>query len=166
MPHRSKVRNASVPHTGFLCIRCKLSPLCEVQFARRKNRNMVGIAQLVRAPDCGSGCRGFESLYPPHMKAEGPELLLRPGPFPQIQGCSQVVRQGTLTPSVAGSSPAIPARPSGQSPLCSERPPQEFLAPPPCPLPSKRGPSHWVRVWRADQVRPKNTCLNVFGKNI
>ena len=26
------------------------------------------------------------------------------------QGCSQVVRQGTLTPSFAGSSPAIPAR--------------------------------------------------------
>lgn len=27
---------------------------------------MVGIAQSVRAPDCGSGGRGFESLYPPH----------------------------------------------------------------------------------------------------
>ncbi len=26
---------------------------------------MVGIAQLVSAPDCGSGGRGFESLYPP-----------------------------------------------------------------------------------------------------
>ena len=26
---------------------------------------MVGIAQLVRAPDCGSGGRGFESHYPP-----------------------------------------------------------------------------------------------------
>ena len=25
----------------------------------------MGIAQLVRAPDCGSGGRGFESLYPP-----------------------------------------------------------------------------------------------------
>ena len=44
---------------------------------------MVGIAQLVRAPDCGSGCRGFESLYPPHMKAEGPGLLFRPKVFPQ-----------------------------------------------------------------------------------
>ena len=72
---------------------------------------MVGIAQLVRAPDCGSGCRGFESLYPPHMKAEGPGLLFRPKVFPQRQGCSQVVRQGTLTPSLAGSSPAIPAKP-------------------------------------------------------
>ena len=26
---------------------------------------MVGIAQLVSAPDCGSGGPGFESLYPP-----------------------------------------------------------------------------------------------------
>ena len=27
--------------------------------------NMVGMAQLVSAPDCGSGGRGFESHYPP-----------------------------------------------------------------------------------------------------
>ena len=27
--------------------------------------DMVGIAQLVSAPDCGSGGQGFESLYPP-----------------------------------------------------------------------------------------------------
>ena len=30
---------------------------------------MVGIAQLVSAPDCGSGGPGFESLYPPCRKA-------------------------------------------------------------------------------------------------
>ena len=29
---------------------------------------MVDIVQLVRAPDCGSGCRGFESHYPPQKK--------------------------------------------------------------------------------------------------
>ena len=28
---------------------------------------MVGIAQLVRAPDCGSGGREFDSHYPPHF---------------------------------------------------------------------------------------------------
>ena len=28
---------------------------------------MVGIAQLVSAPDCGSGGQGFESLYPPFV---------------------------------------------------------------------------------------------------
>ena len=30
---------------------------------------MVGIAQLVSAPDCGSGGTGFESLYPPDFPA-------------------------------------------------------------------------------------------------
>ena len=77
-----------------------------------RSSEMVGVAQLVRAPDCGSGCRGFESLYPPHTKrrkgrsfGSGPYTFLSI----RIQGCSQVVRQGTLTPSLAGSSPAIPA---------------------------------------------------------
>ena len=28
---------------------------------------VVGIAQLVRAPDCGSGGREFDSHYPPHF---------------------------------------------------------------------------------------------------
>ena len=27
----------------------------------------AGIAQLVRAPDCGSGGRGFETHYPPFL---------------------------------------------------------------------------------------------------
>ena len=30
---------------------------------------MVGIAQLVSAPDCGSGGPGFESQYPPFWTA-------------------------------------------------------------------------------------------------
>jgi hypothetical protein len=41
---------------------------------------MAGIAQLVRAPDCGSGGRGFETHYPPHpngrrKKEETPEAF-------------------------------------------------------------------------------------------
>ncbi len=31
---------------------------------------MVGVAQLVRAPVCGTGGRGFESPYPPHPLLE------------------------------------------------------------------------------------------------
>ena len=34
-------------------------------FESLRARFMVGIAQLVSAPDCGSGGPGFESLYPP-----------------------------------------------------------------------------------------------------
>ena len=52
---------------------------------------MVGIAQLVSAPDCGSGGRGFESLYPPF-----------------IMGHRQAVRHSTLTAAFAGSNPAGP----------------------------------------------------------
>ncbi len=41
-------------------------------FACGKNSGMirdpvVGVAQLVRVPDCDSGCRGFESHRPPHF---------------------------------------------------------------------------------------------------
>ncbi|CUQ66393.1 protein of unknown function [Candidatus Nitrospira inopinata] len=28
---------------------------------------MVDVAQLVRAPDCGSGGRGFDTRHPPHF---------------------------------------------------------------------------------------------------
>ncbi len=33
---------------------------------------MVGIAQLVRAPDCGSGGRGFDSHCSPHFVGVSP----------------------------------------------------------------------------------------------
>ena len=56
---------------------------------------MVGMVQLVSAPDCGSGYQGFESLYPPFLKK-------------MMMGYRQAVRHRTLTPAFAGSNPASP----------------------------------------------------------
>ena len=50
---------------------------------------MVGMAQLVSAPDCGSGGRGFESLYPPFLYGS----------------LAQSVEHWTFNPGVPGSSP-------------------------------------------------------------
>ena len=43
----------------------KQSFVCYNSPIESKRENMVDIAQLVRALDCGSRGRGFESLYPP-----------------------------------------------------------------------------------------------------
>ena len=59
---------------------------------------MVGIAQLVSAPDCGSGGQGFESLYPPFVLQQE-----------YVMGYRQAVRHRTLTPAFAGSNPVSPA---------------------------------------------------------
>ena len=39
---------------------------------------MVDVVQLVRASDCGSECRGFESHLPPHKKQEGVSKCTHP----------------------------------------------------------------------------------------
>ena len=79
---------------------------------------MVGIAQLVRAPDCGSGGRRFESDYPPHIKEKGflPffRICLNMGVlfwqgYIWILGCRQAVRQRTLTPSSRWSESSQPS---------------------------------------------------------
>ena len=54
---------------------------------------MVVVVQLVRAPDCGSGGRGFESHHPPQALVYGQGLL-----FPRWD-IAKSVRQRTLTPS-------------------------------------------------------------------
>ena len=66
--------------------------------------SMVGVAQLVSAPDCGSGGRGFESLHPPHFSSPraAKSCIIRfrcDGPL------AQLAEQGTLNPKVRGSNP-------------------------------------------------------------
>ena len=46
----------------ILCIIKNYPYLC---IAFKKCTNMVAVVQLVRASDCGSECRGFESHLPP-----------------------------------------------------------------------------------------------------
>ena len=48
--------------TAFLCDIKYYLYLCT---AFKKCANMVAVVQLVRASDCGSECRGFESHLPP-----------------------------------------------------------------------------------------------------
>ena len=68
--------------------------------------NMVGMVQLVSAPDCGSGYRRFESGYPPFS------LNIPTGravsDMKSSMGYRQAVRHRTLTPAFAGSNPASP----------------------------------------------------------
>ena len=63
---------------------------------------MVDVAQLVRAPVCGTGGRGFESHLPPHLF----NVIL----IYMILGCSQAVRHQTLTLACASSNLASPAK--------------------------------------------------------
>ena len=65
---------------------------------------MVGMAQLASAPDCGSGGRGFESLYPPSSF-----LVCRLCKSRFLMGYRQAVRHRTLTPAFVGSNPTSPA---------------------------------------------------------
>jgi hypothetical protein len=47
---------------------------CKANPVGYKIKSMVGIAQLVRAPVCGTGSRGFKSHYPPKKIASVAQL--------------------------------------------------------------------------------------------
>ena len=64
---------------GLVRLECAIFWLIEMIFVRKSctgekkalplhslNQNMVGLAQLVRASDCGSEGHGFEPHIPPH----------------------------------------------------------------------------------------------------
>jgi hypothetical protein len=55
---------------------------------------MVGVAQVVRAPVCGTGCRGFESLYPPLGVSVGE---IPSGARPPVRGCAPVAQLDRAT---------------------------------------------------------------------
>ena len=68
---------------------------------------MVGVAQLVRASDCGSEGRGFEPRYPPH-KVENARAVSRMAKRFHNGPLAQMAEQGTLNPKVRGSTPRRP----------------------------------------------------------
>lgn len=65
---------------------------------------------MVRALGCGPRGHRFESDYPPHYTKYARRELCVFSYQIRILGCSQGARQRTLTPSSAGSNPAIPAK--------------------------------------------------------
>ena len=86
---------------------------------------MVGIAQLVRAPDCGSGGRRFEPGYPPHALFRDGTVL-----FPPL--VKTPLRQLVVRPKTRQSSHLVLQK-------SKEQDPREGPVPPTCPPPVSDG---------------------------
>ena len=67
---------------------------------------MVGVAQLVRVPDCDSGCRGFESHRSPQFDPTTMDDGWQKNEVQTVFGpLAQLVEQVTLNHRVQGSNP-------------------------------------------------------------
>ena len=83
---------------------------------------MVAVVQLVRASDCGSECRGFESHLPPIRSSSSELLFLFPPIIPRTAKplpftTKPLIRPTAIVPARRGSTPArleyIPAKLEG-----------------------------------------------------
>ena len=70
--------------------------MCQEFESLQAHQYMAGVAQLVRAPDCGPGGREFDSRRPPHY-------------FLPHWGVAKWLRHRILIPAFVGSNPATPA---------------------------------------------------------
>lgn len=68
----------------------------------------VGVAQLARAPDCGSGGRGFESLHPPQQNPAA-DLLCQLSRFSFPEDKTRCLRNGPIAAQTSASDDAVHA---------------------------------------------------------
>lgn len=71
---RKTRKKPRVDHLGEMIFGV-IAEMLRVVRHRKVKVNMVGIAQLVKASDCGPEDRGFDSHYPPHTTLKGIGIL-------------------------------------------------------------------------------------------
>ena len=84
-------------------ILCNIKDYPYLCTAFKKCTNMVAVVQLVRASDCGSECRGFESLQSPKKKRNFSDdfpLFFIIGTFIKYYKISQLIHTQSIANSV------------------------------------------------------------------